>query len=87
MKKEELVKLHKAFRVLEIWVKQPVLLSYLQAMEKLYSYMLVLYYAIDVLNVMCIRWRRDPSDRDIVTLLQLKSQMYVQYEGTFSCNK
>jgi len=68
-KEEELVKLHKAFRVLEIWVKQPVLLSYLQAMDKLYSYMLALYYAIDVLNIMCIRWRKDPSDHDIVTLL------------------
>jgi hypothetical protein len=33
------------------------------------SYMLVLYYAINVLNIMCIRRRKTPSDHDIVTLL------------------
>ena len=69
MKNEELVILHKVFSVLKIWVKQPVLLSYLQAMDILYSYMLVIYYAINVLNIMCIRRRKYPSDHDIVTLL------------------
>ena len=67
--KKELVILHKVFRILDILVKQHVLLYNLQAMDKLYSYMPALYFAINVLNIMCIRRKKGPSDHDIVTLL------------------
>jgi hypothetical protein len=61
------------FRVLEIWVKQRVLLSNLQAMGELYSYMLAFSFAVNVLNITYIRRKKDPSDLDINNSVVVKT--------------